>query len=90
MAQISDTQRGAAMEVEEASGVHGVSPLPMGTGREDRFPLLDSLATGSRALSIVSLSTLRLVSPRSISSKHQYCTTGTPNRLDFLVGSMHP
>ncbi|EJK67828.1 hypothetical protein THAOC_11081, partial [Thalassiosira oceanica] len=37
MAQISDTQRGAAMEVEEASGVHGVSPLPMGTGREDRW-----------------------------------------------------
>ncbi|EJK51539.1 hypothetical protein THAOC_29284 [Thalassiosira oceanica] len=37
MAQISDTQQGAAMEVEEASGVHGISPLPMGTGREVGF-----------------------------------------------------
>ena len=36
MAQISDRQRGAAMEVEVAIRVHGVFPLPMGMEREDR------------------------------------------------------
>ncbi|EJK53311.1 hypothetical protein THAOC_27277 [Thalassiosira oceanica] len=35
-AQISAEQWGAAMEVEVAIRVHGVSPLPMGIGRGDR------------------------------------------------------
>ena len=34
--QISDGQRGAAMEVEVAFGAHGVFPLPMGMERKDR------------------------------------------------------
>ena len=35
-AQISHEQRGTAMEVEVAIGVHGVFPLPLGIEREDR------------------------------------------------------
>ncbi|EJK58499.1 hypothetical protein THAOC_21368, partial [Thalassiosira oceanica] len=33
---ISDEQTGAVEEDEVATGVHGVSPLPMGIAREDR------------------------------------------------------
>ena len=36
IAQISAEQWGAAMEDEVATHVHGVCPVPMGIGREDR------------------------------------------------------